>query len=116
MGRMGNFAVISKDRAVSKVLELAVEPMLSRYGKLLSLKLDAGSRTIDIEVLLKGETLPVSIRMTDYRMITEGERHFITCSKVSVSREWMKALAEDLLQDRVFEVPSKYSRFFNLLT
>ncbi len=116
MDHIGNFAVISKDGAVSKVLELALEPFLSRYGKLMSLKLDANNRIIDLEILLKGETLPISVRMTDYRMITDGDRHFVTCGKVSVSREWMKVVAEELLQGKIFEIPSKYSRFFNLLT
>jgi hypothetical protein len=111
-----DFAVISKDRAVSKILALAVAPMIGRYGKLISLRLDTSSRIIDLEILLKGETLPISVRMIDYGMITEGERHFVTCGKVSVSREWMKILAEELLQDKVFELPSKYSKFFNLLT
>jgi hypothetical protein len=116
MGHINDLAVISKDKALSKALELALEAVLRKYGKLISIKLDTSSRVIDLEILLKGESLPISMSMSDYRTIREGERHFITCGKVSVSREWMKTLAEDVLEGRLFEIPSKYSKLFHLLT
>ena len=103
-----------KDRAVSKALKALSEQLLSRYGKLIDIRLDSNDRMVEIEILLKGESTPVSVRLEGYEIIPEGQRHFITCREIHVSREWMKTLADDLLRDRRFEIPSKYARLLDI--
>jgi len=115
MGVIRNLARQGKDRAVSKTLTALCDRFLSKYGKLIDIRLDSNDRRITVEVLLKGEPEPVSIRLEDYEIVSEGQRHFITCRGVHVSREWMRALANDLIRDRRFEIPSKYARLLDII-
>ncbi|HNY64859.1 MAG TPA: hypothetical protein PKM41_05435 [Deltaproteobacteria bacterium] len=113
MGLVRDLARHGKDRAISKALEVLGESVVSRYGHLKGFRLDSAARTIDLEVLLKGESEPVTVTLHDYRFLTEGDRSYVTVGDVSVSREWMMILAEDLLKDKRFEIPAKYARLLD---
>ncbi|HQG30804.1 MAG TPA: hypothetical protein PLA83_02655 [Deltaproteobacteria bacterium] len=115
MGIIKDLARQGKDRAVSKTLTALGDQYLSRYGKIIDIRLDSHDRRIEIEMLLKGEPEPVSVRLEDYGIISEGQRRYITCREIHVSKEWMKALANDLIRDRKFEIPSKYARLLDLI-
>lgn len=110
MGFIKDLARQGKDKALSKSLELLAESAVSRYGRLISIRLNSLNRTVELEVMLKGESAPLSIKMNEYEIITEEGKHYLTCSDISVSREWMKILAEDLLKGKRLEVPAKYAK------
>jgi hypothetical protein len=113
MGLVRDFARHGKDKAISKALEVLGESVISRYGRLMGFKLDSLARSIDLEVLLKGESTPITLTLHDYRFLSEGDKSFVTVGGVSVSREWMKILAEDLLKEKKFEIPAKYARLLD---
>jgi hypothetical protein len=115
MGTIKDLARHGKDKAVSKTLTFFVDQLISKYGKIIDIRLDSNDRRIEIEMLLKGESAPVSIRLENYEIISEGHRHFITCRDIHVSREWMKMLTDDLIRDRRFEIPSKYARLLDII-
>lgn len=115
MGIIKDVATHSKDKAVSKILTVFGDKLMGRYGNVLDIRLDSRDRRIEIDMLLKGESAPVSIRIENYEIVSEGQRHFITCSDIQVSREWMRMLAHDLILGRRFEIPSKYARLLDIL-
>jgi hypothetical protein len=115
MGIIKDLAQQSRDKAVSKMLTIFGGELLGKYGKIMDIRLDSIERRIEIEVLLKGEPAPVDIRLEDYRIVSEGQRHFISCREILISREWMRILAEDLIRDRTFEIPSKYARLLDAI-
>lgn len=115
MGIMKDLAIHGKDRAISKTLTIFLDQFMIKYGKTIDIRLDSKARRIEIDMLLKGESEPVIIRLEDYEIISEGQRHFITCRGIHVSREWMKTLANDLILDRRFEVPAKYARLLGFI-
>lgn len=104
-----------KDRAVSKTLEILAGQFIGRYGTLSDLRLDSHERKIDLEVLLKGESSPVRISISRYDIVSEGQKKYIVFRDVTVSREWMRALAEDILKEKRFELPRKFGRFLDML-
>jgi hypothetical protein len=80
---------------------------LAPYGRATNLRLDSGTKTISIEVALKGEASPVQIEITDYEITKDGERYFAMVKGIRTSREWLTALAENHLLNRRFELPSQ---------
>ena len=115
MGIMKDLARHGKDKALSRTLEVLLDQLLSKYGRTVGIRLDSNARRIEIEMLLKGETEPVSVLLENYEIVSEGERHFITCRGVHASREWMKILANDLIPDRRFEIPAKYALLLDII-
>ncbi|MBN2297667.1 MAG: hypothetical protein JXM72_03690, partial [Deltaproteobacteria bacterium] len=93
---MGTFTTIArqtKDRAVSRTLETLGQSYARRFGKIMDLKLDSENKEIHLEILLKGESDPVTIHVWRYEIISEGGRHYLVAGDIAVSREWMEALA-----------------------
>jgi len=115
MGIVKDIVRQGKDRAVSMALELLVERVMGKFGKLLHLDLDSLTRSIELEILLTGEDAPVVLTILEYRFAFEGDTSFVIIGDVTVSREWMKILAEDLLKGKRFEIPLKYARLLDTL-
>lgn len=115
MGHLKELARQGKDKALSKALEVLGETVISRYGKLIGIRLDSLTRRIEAEVLLRGETAPLSVSIENYEIVSEEGKSFITCNKISVSREWMKILADDLLKEKKLEIPSKYAKLLEII-
>lgn len=115
MGLIRDLARHGKDKTVSKALEVLGETVVSRYGTLSGLTLDSLTRRIDLELVLKGDDVPVTLTLHEYRFLTEDDKSYVIISRVEVSREWMELLAADLLVGRRFEIPSKYARLLDAL-
>ncbi|MFY9396987.1 MAG: hypothetical protein WAR22_01345 [Desulfomonilia bacterium] len=115
MGLMTDLAGRGKDHALSRAIIALIGRPLARYGELSQIRVDSGGRTVELEILLKGEAEPVCISITRYEVLSEGKRDFVVIKEISVSREWMKALAEDLLKDRRFAVPHALAKILEAL-
>ncbi len=115
MGHIRELARQGKDKAVSKALEVLGDTVVGRYGKLIGIRLDSQARSLELDVLLKGESMPLNIRIDSYEIVSEGGKSYLTCHEVCVSREWMKILADDLLKGRKIEIPSKYARLLDII-
>ena len=109
MSLIKDLARQGKDKAISKALEVLGRQAVSRYGTLCDITLDSHDRKIDIEVLLKGEPSPIRISINRFDIVFEGEQASVILRDITVSREWMKTLAEDILKDRPFRIPRKYA-------
>ena len=115
MGIIGDLARQGKDKAVSKALEVLGEAAVSRYGTLQGIELDSLSRTIVMQVVLKGEDTPVTVTVHEYRFVTEGDRNAVVIGRISASREWMEIMAQDHIVGRTLEIPSKYAKVLSAL-
>lgn len=104
-----------KDRALSRTLEALSRQFVGRYGTLSDIRLDSRERKIELELLLKGESSPVRIFIQRYDILSEEEKSYIVCRDITVSREWMKALAEDFLREKKFEIPHKYAKILEAI-
>ena len=115
MGRLKNIARQSKDKAISLALEKLGQRYAERFGKVMNLRLDSKSREIRLEILLKGETDPIKIHVKNYEISQSGDRHFILAQDIDVSREWMKALADEYIRAKPFELPAKYMKMLEII-
>ena len=76
----------------------------ARYGKMTELKIDEKAKTIDATVELKGEEEPIRVHVGGY-VLDEGAGT-LTVGEVQVSREWMNALANQLLKGKAVPLPA----------
>ena len=53
--------------------------------------------------------------MRNYEIVSEEGRHFILAHDIDMSREWMKALADEYIREKPFEVPAKYMKMLDII-
>ena len=102
-------AVAVKDAGTSFVVERAVAHRLQPYGRMLNLSIDSKTKRIRLELLLKGETEPVTITIDEYQVTNSAGADFIVINKASASREWINALLQDFALGKKVPLPAKYS-------
>ena len=64
------------------------------------LRIDNVAKTVDVELMLQGEKEPISIHIGQYQLSTSGESPTLTIGQITISRQWMEALAADYLKDK----------------
>ncbi len=115
MGLLNDAAGGYRDRAISAALKKLLEPRVKRYGRLTRITLDSSQRSLRAEVLLHGETEPVTLSIGRYDMVTEGGRGFLVMHDIRASREWLERLAQDFLEGRTVRIPSALERTLSFL-
>ncbi len=90
------------------------------YGKMVNLSIDSENKKIEFEVLLKGEKESVSIIIDKYEIIKKNDDKFIKFNKISVSREWVDVLLENvvvpkLAPGKLIKINSLYACILDLL-
>jgi len=86
----------------------------ARYGTMTQLKIDPESKTIDIELLLKGEREPIRILLSNYAVQPTTDGGNFSVSQVSISREWMNTLANEALVNRPIPIPANAMKWLKL--
>lgn len=104
-----DMAVAARDAGTSYVVERAVAKRLEPYGRMLNLSIDSKSKKIRLEILLKGESEPVAITISEYQLASSAGADFFVIKQASASREWINALLQDFAIDRKLPLPAKYS-------
>ena len=100
----------AKDRVVEVLArKLANGSALARYGQLTALQLNSEDKSIDATFELRGEREPVSIRLEDYQVVEESGAAYVVVRRISTSREWLTALANDFAAGRRFKLPPEAS-------
>ena len=104
-----------KDAGASFMVERAVAHRLQPYGRMLNLSIDSKTKRIRLEILLKGETEPVTVTIDEYELTTAGGADFILIKQASASREWIHALLQDFALGKSLPLPAKYSNLVKSL-
>lgn len=94
------FGKLARNMAVSGVC-LSVKCWLNlylikEYGEMLKLEIDSENRTMNVEVLLKGESEPIRIQVGRYDYVSGNGESGMVLQNVNTSREWMNALITNL--------------------
>ena len=97
------------------VARMWINNQYRRYGRMIQFKVDPSRKTIEAEILLAGETEPITILVESYDYARQGEGGVFTVNQVSVSREWMSLLANELLVDKPLVVPASAAKWLGLL-
>lgn len=93
----------AKSEAIRRGLNLALN---GRYGEIQSLSFHTREQSVDLEVLLNGESKPIVVNVGRYEFEgDEGEE--VVLKDIRVSRKWMQELATDHLEGYRLELPLK---------
>jgi len=80
-------------------------------GVMTALQLDQVNRRATLDLELKGESQPLHVVIDRYELSTSGGKTYIEIKQLTASKEWMTALASQLLKGRKHEVPDFVSGF-----
>jgi len=116
MGMLRNIMRQGKDLALSSAIEKIAEKYVSPFGKLLSFHLDTSGRSMEITVLLKGESEPVTISVCEYELSIAGDESFVLLNRVKASRQWIEALSQEYLLNRKIRIPSHVAKMLGFLS
>ena len=72
----------------STIIKRFVNSKIERYGYMLKLDINSGDKTIDLEVLLRGESAPLKVHVGRYEVIG-GAESGIKIGQITTSREWI---------------------------
>ena len=104
-----------KQRMLMWLARVWINKHYGRYGKMIQLKVDPAHKTIEAEILLAGETELIKIEVTRYNYAKQGDNSVFTVNQVTVSREWMSLLANELLVDKPLAIPASAAKWLGLL-
>jgi len=91
------------------MVERAVAHRLKPYGRMLNLQIDSRNAKIRLEILLKGESQPVTLNIDEYHLTNSAGADFIVIKKASATREWMDALIKDFAIGKTIPLPAQYA-------
>ncbi len=104
-----------KDKTLSRAIALAVNTKIRKFGTMLDFKLDSRTKTIELEIMLKGETEPLFVKVQRYEILEENGRYFLLAERIVTSREWINVVAESYLQGQRIEIAPRYARLLQLV-
>jgi hypothetical protein len=104
-----------KDSAISSAMKIFAEKYISGFAHINTFEIDSSNRSLAAEVLLKGETEPIIIKIMGYEIITKGEKQLFIPQAVSASRQWIDTLSKEYLQGHAFEIPAPLAKALTLL-
>lgn len=98
---------------------MAIEHLLAKrlepYGELKNLRLNSRDKTIEIEVLLKGEAEPLAVKVIEYELQTGPEQDYLIVKRAIASREWVTVLLQDFVVGRRQPLPHQHSKMVRLV-
>jgi hypothetical protein len=83
------------------LLSLLNNKLIKEFGVMTSIFIDSKSKSIAIELELKGEDRPVSIKINGYVVEPKGDGSLMKIGDISFSREWMDVIAKKLIADGI---------------
>jgi hypothetical protein len=112
---LGELLHSAKDAGTSLIVQRAVAHRLQPYGRMLNLSIDSKTSRIRVEVLLKGETEPITVSVDEYQLTSVAGADFIVIKKASASREWINALLQDFAIGKTIPLPAKYGHLIRTM-
>jgi hypothetical protein len=95
----------AKDALASRTAQVWVNNLIARYGKVQDLKIDSRLKTLEVSCLLDGEPSPITIRIENYTVETEGDKKFLRATSFNCTRPWLQNLLSDLGPRQRIELP-----------
>ena len=86
-----------------------------RYGELVSLKVDSQSRSLRMELMLKGETELILIDVGTYEIVDQQEPPLLILRQIRVSRPWLHELAQSFGEGTPIRIPRQISSLIKMV-
>jgi hypothetical protein len=75
---------------------------------MINLSVDSKDKSINIELMLKGETEKLIVTVSKYQITEIDGKTFINIDSLSTNREWLNIVIETYLKDKRVEIPEKF--------
>jgi hypothetical protein len=95
----------AKDAMTSRAAQTWANSFIARYGKVQELKIDSQRKTLEVSCQLEGEVAPITIRVGNYVIESEGSKRFLRASDFSCTRPWLQNVLTDHASTRRIELP-----------
>ena len=102
---LGNALLSARQKACEAILKSLINQRIEKFGQVTRLEIDAVQKQALIQLALKGELVPLEIRIESYQLQSVESQLFLSVQKVSTSREWITAALEEFVVGRQFAVP-----------
>lgn len=104
----------AKDRGVGLVFETWLAKQIEPYGSVIEFSLDSQRKTFRLEVLLKGESQPVSVTVTEYEVMEDAGKLSLVLKKCAASREWVTLVLQQFVCGKKLLLPDQYAGMIKL--
>lgn len=105
----------AKDAGASVAIEHLLAKRLEPYGELKNLRLNSRDKTIEVEVLLKGEAETLVVKVLEYELQSEPDQDYLVVKRAIASREWVTALLQDFVAGKRHPLPQQHSKMVRLV-
>jgi len=96
------FRLLPRGAQIDRVKAEINRGPLRQYGKMTRLEIDKDSKTISLNLDLKGEREGIQIRVSNYQLHqADGQNPLFEPGTIEVSREWLNTLLKTLVKSNV---------------
>jgi hypothetical protein len=95
----------AKDALASQAAKAWANNLISRYGKVEDLKIDSRRKSVEVCCALDGESSPITIKIENYQVESEGDKKFVRATQFSCSRPWLQNVLADHGHKQRIELP-----------
>lgn len=96
----------AKDALTSRAALTWANHHLARYGRVEELKIDSRRKTVEVSCLLDGESTPITLRIENYSVETEGDKKFVRATGFFCTRAWLQNVLTDHGPRQRIELPA----------
>jgi len=93
--------------------KFAINRLIEDYGKIIELAIDGRNKKVIISILLRGETLPIEVRIDEYEIIKTDLSTSVIVKNASSDKVWLNAILKNVIVGKPWDVKNKGADFLN---
>lgn len=99
--------ITGKDIANSTIIKNGLNVFLKRYGEIKEFSIDTKSRTVTLDIFLKGESSDVVVNIESYDFLKIDDRYYLKIYKINANRYWIDSILNVFAKEQEFLVPGE---------
>lgn len=99
-----------KDNALALAAKAWLRERFSQYGEITDCAFDTQVNSFTIEVMLRGETQPITATVLRYEIEKTPKGNFVRLKRFDSSREWLTMLLTQLFAGKRYPLPGMLSK------
>jgi hypothetical protein len=96
----------AKDALTSRAARTWANQLISRYGEVSDLRIDTRRKTVEVTCRLEGEASSITVNITNYEVITVGDKKYLSATRFSCTRLWLQNVLNDHGPRQRVELPA----------
>lgn len=97
-------------------MKRGVEQLLKEYvTRMVNLSINPATKTVQFSVELKGEDKPIEVTINNYEFDERDGTLFLIIHDLSVSKEWMHVLAQQVVAGRPIEMGAGSTKILDVI-